>query len=174
LTSDDTSDVAAINTPITASAATVRTEKSGFTPVGSLLEMTFASTPGRFARSDRLLNSKDYRRVMRHGHRRASRDLVVITTKKRLNVKKTDGLDGFMHTGSRLGITASRKVGNAVVRNRFKRRIREWFRQRRGELGEDLDLVVIARRSGSRLSFVELDERLSRLLNLESPTQGEN
>jgi ribonuclease P protein component len=174
LTSDGTSDVAAINVQIIASRAPVKTPKGGFCLAGSVLEMTFAGTTGPFERSDRLLNSKDYRRVMRHGRRRASRDLVVITTKKRSKVNKTDGLGGYIHTGSRLGITASRKVGNAVVRNRFKRRIREWFRHRRSELREDLDLVVIARRSGSTLSLAELDERLSRLLSLESPNQGEN
>ena len=70
--------------------------------------------------------------------------------------------------GSRLGITVSRKVGNAVCRNRFKRRVRAWFRQRRGDLGEDVDLVVIARKSGGRLGLAEIDERLSKLLGLES------
>lgn len=68
--------------------------------------------------------------------------------------------------GPRLGITASRKVGNAVVRNRFKRRIRDWFRHNRGQIDSNLDLVVIARRSGARLSFAELDERLAGLLEL--------
>jgi len=67
----------------------------------------------------------------------------------------------------RLGITASRKVGNAVCRNRFKRRVREWFRQRRHQLPESIDLVVIARRSGGQLAFRELDERLCWLLELD-------
>ena len=46
---------------------------------------------------------------------------------------------------SRLGITASRKVGNAVVRNRAKRLVREAFRLH-GELTPPaIDLVVIVR-----------------------------
>jgi ribonuclease P protein component len=108
---------------------------------------------------------------MRRGRRRACRELVVITTPKRKNVHDSKELDDFLHIGSRLGITASRKVGNAVIRNRFKRRIREWFRQRRGDLGADLDLVIIARRSGARLSLDELDGRLSQLLELEPAIQ---
>jgi ribonuclease P protein component len=60
----------------------------------------------------------------------------------------------------------SRKVGNAVCRNRFKRRVRAWFRERRGQLGENVDLVVIARKSGGQLDSVELDARLGELLGL--------
>jgi ribonuclease P protein component len=68
---------------------------------------------------------------------------------------------------NRIGITASRKVGNAVVRNQFKRRIREWFRTHRDELDPGLDLLVIARRSGARLDSGALDRRLRHLLGLE-------
>ena len=43
---------------------------------------------------------------------------------------------------SRLGLSVSRKVGNAVVRNRWKRSIRESFRLLQTELPPGLDLVV--------------------------------
>lgn len=46
----------------------------------------------------------------------------------------------------RLGLSVSRKVGNAVVRNRWKRLIREAFRLSRRRLPEGIDLVVIPRR----------------------------
>ena len=46
---------------------------------------------------------------------------------------------------TRLGITVTRKVGNAIRRNRIKRLVREWFRRRAWELGP-CDLVVIAKR----------------------------
>ncbi len=128
--------------------------------------MMSIDTTGPFEPSDRLLDSKDFRRVLRRGRRRASQDVVVITTPRREESNKNNHLESLWHMGSRLGITASRKVGNAVIRNRFKRRTREWFRRRRGDLGRDVDLVVIARRSGSKLSFDELDERLSHLLGL--------
>jgi ribonuclease P protein component len=45
----------------------------------------------------------------------------------------------------RLGITVSRKVGGAVLRNRLKRWIRECYRRRRAELPAGVDLVVVAR-----------------------------
>jgi ribonuclease P protein component len=43
---------------------------------------------------------------------------------------------------TRLGLSVSRKVGNAVVRNRWKRLIREAFRRQRLELPVAMDLVV--------------------------------
>ena len=46
---------------------------------------------------------------------------------------------------SRLGITVSRKVGKAVVRNRVKRLVREAFRRNREALPTGLDLVFVAR-----------------------------
>jgi ribonuclease P protein component len=45
----------------------------------------------------------------------------------------------------RLGLSVSRKVGKAVVRNRWKRLIREAFRQSKSELPASLDLIVIPR-----------------------------
>lgn len=45
----------------------------------------------------------------------------------------------------RLGLSVSRKVGNAVLRNRWKRLIREAFRLSREELPAGIDLIVIPR-----------------------------
>ncbi len=67
-------------------------------------------------------------------------------------------------TGARLGITASRKVGGAVDRNRVKRRVREWFRRSHGGLISELDLVVIARRGATALDQAAVDRELTVLV----------
>jgi ribonuclease P protein component len=46
---------------------------------------------------------------------------------------------------SRLGLTVTRKAGNAVQRNRIKRRLREVFRRVRSQLAVPMDLVVHGR-----------------------------
>jgi ribonuclease P protein component len=66
--------------------------------------------------------------------------------------------------GQRLGITVSRKVGNAVVRNRIKRGIREWFRRCRDEMAGDIDLVVIARPAARDLTAIQMGDALKRLI----------
>jgi ribonuclease P protein component len=113
---------------------------------------------------------------MRRGRRQSDRDLIVIVTPKWQKTNNSEHLDGFRtvlaQPGSRLGITASRKVGGAVVRNQFKRRVREWFRGRRIDIDRDLDLVVIAKRSAAALSLEELDVHLSRLLGLNPPSES--
>jgi ribonuclease P protein component len=53
---------------------------------------------------------------------------------------------------TRFGITASRKVGSAVVRNRLKRYLREVFRRHRAEFPRDKSLVVLVKHAA-----VELD-----------------
>jgi ribonuclease P protein component len=66
-------------------------------------------------------------------------------------------------SGNRLGITVSRKVGGAVVRNRIKRRIREWFRKCSDMRAGDFDIVVIARAPAVELDGTEAQAEMARL-----------
>jgi ribonuclease P protein component len=58
-----------------------------------------------------------------------------------LLASKRSAGDGDEPSGARFGIVASKKVGNAVVRNRCKRLLRELFR--RHTLASDVDVVVV-------------------------------
>ena len=59
--------------------------------------------------------------------------------------------------GQRLGVIASRRVGNAVKRNRGKRIIRELFRSHGANLPPNCDIVVILRSNYSSYTFEELE-----------------
>ena len=47
--------------------------------------------------------------------------------------------------GNRVGITASKKLGKAVVRNRVRRRLREVYRLNEERFAPGWDIVVVAR-----------------------------
>jgi ribonuclease P protein component len=62
-------------------------------------------------------------------------------------------------TTSRLGITATRRCGGAVERNRARRRVRELFRRHPEVLaGPPVDLVVNVRAECARVAWRELEE----------------
>lgn len=68
---------------------------------------------------------------------------------------------------SRIGITATKKLGKANVRNRLKRWTREVFRRQREPLALDdnrLDIVVNVKPAAAKASFADFREDLSRVL----------
>ncbi|HEY5388738.1 MAG TPA: ribonuclease P protein component, partial [Thermoleophilia bacterium] len=84
----------------------------------------------------RLSRSSDFQRIYRRGSSTASRFLVLYSFKRPFEAGPE---------GPRLGLSVSKKLGGAVVRNRVKRLLREAFRGCAGHLAEEYDLVVIAR-----------------------------
>ena len=84
----------------------------------------------------RLSRASDFQRIYRQGSSTASRFLVLYSFKRPAET----GAEG-----PRLGLSVSKKLGGAVVRNRVKRLLREAFQGCAGHLAEEYDLVVIAR-----------------------------
>ena len=64
----------------------------------------------------------------------------------------------------RVGITVSRRVGNAVVRNRVRRRVREALRARVQQLTQGTDVLVIARPALAHAGWSELCNALDEVL----------
>ena len=76
---------------------------------------------------------------------------------------------------TRIGLSVSRRVGNAVVRNRWKRLIREAFRTQQADMPKGIDLVARPRRGATpelaaiRRSLQSLAERIARRLAKVEP-----
>jgi len=104
-----------------------------------------------FAAADRLHRSAEFIRLQRHGARFQSPHFVLYA----------DNLDGEP-AHSRLGVTVSRRIGNAVARNRVKRRVREFFRKEmRAQLPVGTSVVVIARAGAATLESPAISNELT-------------
>lgn len=64
---------------------------------------------------------------------------------------------------NRLGLTASVKLGHAVVRNRARRRLREVYRLNAGQLRTGWDIILVARSRTVTVSWKELNDTFLRL-----------
>ncbi|MCF8111010.1 MAG: ribonuclease P protein component [Desulfobacteraceae bacterium] len=90
----------------------------------------------RLRKTERLLKRGEFLDLSRQAHSTGNRYFVAAF--------KRNGL-----CFSRLGITVTRKTGKAVVRNRIKRLVREFFRQNRHLLTTGLDINVIAKKAAA-------------------------
>jgi ribonuclease P protein component len=76
--------------------------------------------------------------------------------------------------GKRYGVTVTKKIGNAVVRNRMKRRFRELLRAMLPEAGlPDHDHVLIGREGGIERDFAAMREELAAALSRAAAGKGD-
>jgi ribonuclease P protein component len=64
----------------------------------------------------------------------------------------------------RLGISASKKVGGAVVRNRIRRQLKEIFRLHADEIKEGYDLIIIVRKGAIDMEYEALVKSVKHVL----------
>lgn len=115
------------------------------------------SRPLAFERGHRLTRRADFVRVYRGG-RKAWGHFVTIFALERPDA-------GEEQPGPwRLGITATRKTGKAVERNRQRRRVREFFRLHQHALPSGWDFVVNTRRSLNEAEHREFQKDMQRAL----------
>ena len=107
--------------------------------------MSVESSPAlTFPRASRIKQSRDFARARANGKRLVRGCLI---------------LNWLPASSSRLGVITSGKLGNAVVRNRARRLLRESFRLHQHQLTQPVDLILVARASitGKQFSAVEAD-----------------
>ncbi len=99
-----------------------------------------------FRKCERLTQNNDFKRVYEQGKKMRSSSFVLCIESDRTRQYR------------RLGIIASKKVGNAVKRNRCKRLVRELFRRNKDKFPPGSDLVVIVKRDMVGKRYAELEE----------------
>jgi ribonuclease P protein component len=106
-----------------------------------------------YPKAARLRRRREFLEVQREGTRRHTQHLVLIHR-------------AAAGAGSRLGVTVSTRVGDAVERNRVKRLLREVFRHCRSSIQPPADLVVIAKPGADTLTYAQAANELVRALGL--------
>ncbi len=96
----------------------------------------------RFPKTARIVHGDDFTAIIR-GSAYAADDCLVV------NVRWSKIGSEAIDSASKLGITIPKKTGNAVVRNRWKRWIREAFRDQRDRLPGGIDLIVRPKRDAA-------------------------
>lgn len=109
--------------------------------------------PYTLPKAARILVRREFLALQRKGRRRHTPHFVVITA------KRPSGR-------SRLGITATRRFGNAVMRNLMKRRLREFFRLHQADFVPAQNVLIIPKTGAGTLSFHRMTQELGRALSL--------
>jgi ribonuclease P protein component len=105
-----------------------------------------------FAKADRILKRDEFINLSKYGRRLQNEHFIAYFAAGRLG-------------RSRLGITATRKFGGAVKRNRMKRLIREYFRLNRNLIRGEWDINVIAKKGAAELPSNELFSSLQNIFD---------
>ena len=109
----------------------------------------------------RVKREKDFKAIFKEGTSFANRKFVIY----RLENKQKH---------FRVGLSVSKRLGNAVTRNKIKRRIRHILQNAKGEISEDVDFVVIARNGVEALGYAEMEKNLLHVLKLSKIYQEGN
>jgi ribonuclease P protein component len=115
----------------------------------------------RLPRAAHVRHRTDYLAIQNRGRRVAGPNLLLFALAG-ASSEGQGGAQGRQRQG-RIGITVSKKVGNAVVRNRVKRWIRECYRRGRPQFPARLDLVVVARPAAAAASYTVVCRELTAL-----------
>lgn len=109
----------------------------------------------------RVKREKDFKAIFKDGTSFANRKFVVYQLENQQN-------------HFRVGLSVSKKLGNAVTRNQIKRRIRHILLSVREHLADNVDFVVIARKGAESLDYAEMEKNLLHVLKLSKIYQEGN
>lgn len=101
----------------------------------------------------RLRKNIEFKKVYSHGRNYWNRNLVLYI--------KRNGLEE-----TRVGYTITKKIGNSVVRNKIRRRMKEIYRLNFPNIKEGYDLIFICKRNVVGLSYKELESSMIHIMKI--------
>ncbi len=113
------------------------------------------NSAGVMPREAWLRKHADYQRVYREGRRQSLPLMTYFFAARTVTAAAA---------GPRIGLTAGKVLGNAVARNRIKRRMRQAVRQHRLELTTNVDVILHPRRTVLEVEFAQIERDVLRAL----------
>ena len=102
----------------------------------------------------RIKNNEEFDNIIKNGNKKSNNFFVIYNKDRVLDF-------------SRFGISLSKKFGNAVKRNKYKRILREIIRNNQKKFKNDFDYIIIMKKTCDELDYKEIEEKLLSLLQLE-------
>ena len=133
----------------------------GFLKIYGIIVVVLLDGVGFLRKSFRVKKEKDFNAIFKEGESVANRRFVIY--------RLANSQEHF-----RVGLSVSKKLGNAVMRNQIKRRIRHILIDHRNELVDNIDFIVIARKGVENLDYAELEKNLLHVLRLAKIYQEGN
>ncbi|SFM12419.1 ribonuclease P protein component [Salibacterium qingdaonense] len=102
----------------------------------------------------RIKKNHEFSRIFEKGRSSANRQFVIYV------------MDNSRNDYYRTGLTVSRKMGNAVTRNRIKRLLREVLRDIDSQIEVGRDYIIIARKPVADMDYAQIKKSLKHVMNV--------
>ncbi|MCK9443759.1 MAG: ribonuclease P protein component [Tissierellaceae bacterium] len=102
---------------------------------------------------NRLRSNMEFKKVYSGGKNYWNKYLIIYVRKNNLNY-------------TRIGYSISKKVGNSVVRNKIRRRMKEIYRLKLNNIKEGYDIIIIPKRNAVNISYLELESAMLHIFKL--------
>ncbi|HHW36649.1 MAG TPA: ribonuclease P protein component [Bacillales bacterium] len=103
---------------------------------------------------NRIKKNDEFQAVFKRGVSVANRQFVIYMLEKPEQIEM------------RIGLSVSKKIGKAVVRNQIKRYVRQVFLELKEDLKQNVDYVIIARKPTAEMNFHETKKSLMHVLKI--------